>query len=167
MSGTDDYGQGVSIAALTDAPNAETLAKNIANAIVQRSVMRFASASARSAAIASPAEHMVTSLADTDRTYRYNGSTWEPIAALVQSGNTSVSFTSQTSYTATITFPVAFPATPRVSVNINSLGGSTARWGSRAGTVTATNFTLFVFAGDASSPATWSSVDVQWIATSP
>ncbi|WP_405964857.1 hypothetical protein OG713_34980 [Streptomyces sp. NBC_00723] len=80
MAGTDDYGQGVTVAALTDAPNAETLARNIANAIVQRSVMRFASASARSAALTgatAPVEGMVSWLQDVNGLYYYDGSAWQ------------------------------------------------------------------------------------------
>ncbi|MEU6534245.1 hypothetical protein ABZ869_34240, partial [Streptomyces sp. NPDC046928] len=46
MATTDSYGQGVSISSLTDKPDAETLAKNIANGIASRSVLRFASAAA-------------------------------------------------------------------------------------------------------------------------
>ncbi|MFE3657286.1 hypothetical protein [Streptomyces sp. NPDC059165] len=79
MATTDDYGQGVSIAALTDAPDAATLAQNIANAIVSRSIMRFASASARSAALtgtAAPVEGMVTWLQDVNTLYVYDGSSW-------------------------------------------------------------------------------------------
>ncbi|MFF8100195.1 hypothetical protein ACF07S_10525 [Streptomyces sp. NPDC016640] len=76
MPTTDDYGQGVSIASLSDAPNAESLAKNIANAIVARSVLRFASASARSAAIDSPAAGMVAYLQDTKQLTFYDGSSW-------------------------------------------------------------------------------------------
>ncbi|MFM9703583.1 hypothetical protein [Streptomyces galilaeus] len=80
MATTDDYGQGVSIAALTDAPNAETLAKNIANALAQRSIMRFASASARSAALTgptAPVEGMVSWLQDTNLQYVYDGTAWK------------------------------------------------------------------------------------------
>ncbi|WP_329215306.1 hypothetical protein OG352_06560 [Streptomyces sp. NBC_01485] len=80
MSGTDDYGQGITVAALTDAPNAETLAKNIANGIAQRSVMRFASASARSAALTgatAPVEGMVSWLQDVNGLYFYDGSAWQ------------------------------------------------------------------------------------------
>ncbi|MFF4746781.1 hypothetical protein [Streptomyces sp. NPDC001268] len=81
MATTDDYGQGVSISALTDAPNAATLGQNIANAIVQRSVMRFSSASARAAALAgtsAPVEGMVSWLQDTNLLYVYDGSSWVP-----------------------------------------------------------------------------------------
>jgi len=80
---TDDYGQGVSISALTDAPNAETLAKNIANGIAPRSNMRFASASARTAALTgatAPVEGMVSYLQDVDRLYVYTGSAWVEIS---------------------------------------------------------------------------------------
>ncbi|MDX3324747.1 hypothetical protein PV405_08710 [Streptomyces sp. ME02-6979-3A] len=76
MATTDDYGQGVSIAQLTDPPDAETLAKNIANAIVQRSNLRFASASARTAAIPTPVEGMEAWLNDTDTKTIYNGTAW-------------------------------------------------------------------------------------------
>jgi hypothetical protein len=76
MPTTDDYGQGVSIATLTDAPNAETLAKNIANAIVAQSVMRFASASARAAALNPPTAGMVAYLQDTKQLTFYDGTQW-------------------------------------------------------------------------------------------
>jgi hypothetical protein len=76
MAGTDSYGQGVVVAALTDAPNAETLARNIVDALVPRSNMRFASASARAAAIAAPVEGMVTWLQDVNSQYVYDGSAW-------------------------------------------------------------------------------------------
>jgi hypothetical protein len=81
MATTDDFGQGVSIAALTDTPDAATLARNIANKIVERSVMRFASASARTAALVgagAPVEGMVSYLQDTNLTYVYTGSSWVP-----------------------------------------------------------------------------------------
>jgi hypothetical protein len=79
MATTDDYGQGVSIAALTDAPNAEILAKNIVDALTGRSNMRFTSASARSANLtgdAAPVEGMVAWLNDTNTMTMYDGSSW-------------------------------------------------------------------------------------------
>lgn len=78
MAGTDSYGQGVVVAALTDAPNAETLARNIVDSTIPRSVMRFASASARAATITSPVEGMVTWLQDVNLLYVYDGSSWLP-----------------------------------------------------------------------------------------
>jgi hypothetical protein len=79
MAGTDSYGQGVVVAALTDAPNAETLARNIVDATIPRSVMRFASASARAAALTgstAPVEGMVTWLQDVNLLYVYDGTSW-------------------------------------------------------------------------------------------
>jgi hypothetical protein len=76
VAGQDSYGQGVVVASLTDAPNAETLARNIADAIVQRSIMRFASASARSATLTTPAEGMVAWLQDTNQLSLYDGTSW-------------------------------------------------------------------------------------------
>ncbi|MGW0780306.1 hypothetical protein [Streptomyces sp. NPDC002913] len=166
MATTDDYGQGVSIASRTDAPDAETLAKNIANGIASRSVLRYANASARTAALtglSAPAEGMVTSLADTDRLYRYNGTAWVAVAPVTQIGTASVSFTSQTSWTQTVTFPAAFPTTPVVMVNITVGAGVTSRWAARAISVTASQFSLFLFHTDGSDAAdTWSGVPVQW-----
>lgn len=168
MSTEDYYGQGVSIASLTDAPDAESLAKNIANAIVSRSVMRFTSASDRTATLtglAAPVKGMVSYQADTDRLYRYDGAVWRPVAPVFQQGVASVSFASQNSFTMMVTFPTSFTSVPVVTTNIGSGDGSTARWGSRAISVTASNFTLFVYRGDGDDPVqTWSGVPVQWIA---
>lgn len=99
MATTDDYGQGVSIASLTDAPNAEVLAKAIANAIVARSVMRFASASSRAATLTAPVEGMVTWLQDVNGLYIYDGSSWQPLMV----GGATVSAQQSASFDATIT----------------------------------------------------------------
>jgi hypothetical protein len=80
MPGTDDYGQGVSIASLTDAPDAGKLAKDIANAIVQRGVMRFSSASSRGATLSAPVEGMLSWLQDINRLDLYDGSTWVAVS---------------------------------------------------------------------------------------
>jgi hypothetical protein len=80
---TDDYGQGVQIASLTDAPDANKLAKDIANAIAPRSIMRFTSASARGAALAgdyAPVEGMLTWLQDVNRLDLYDGSSWVAVS---------------------------------------------------------------------------------------
>lgn len=171
MAGTDDYGQGVSIAALTDAPDAGILAKNIANAITSRSIMRFTSASNRTASltgVSAPVEGMVSWLQDTNRLYVYDGSAWNPVTPVQQSGTVALSFTNQDDYSGTsVTFPVAFTASPRVFCNINNAGAATARWQSRAITISTTGFTPFVFASTGGANATWSSVEIQWLALSP
>ncbi|MEU7149223.1 hypothetical protein AB0B15_14475 [Streptomyces sp. NPDC045456] len=80
MPTTDTYGQGVQIASLTDAPNAETLAQNLA-AMVSRSNMRFASAAARNAAITSPVAGMVAFLTAEKLFTGYDGTAWVVLAA--------------------------------------------------------------------------------------
>ena len=170
MAGTDDYGQGVSIAALTDAPNAEILAKNLGNAIVSRSAMRFASASARTAAltgVSAPVEGMVTYLQDTDLLYLYTGTAWRAVAPYIQTGTVNISFTNLDQYNGTtVTFPVAFSVAPIVGVNINSTSGATSRWTARAADITSTNFKPFFQSGTSGALATWSTIPVQWWAFS-
>ena len=83
MPTTDDYGQGVQIASKTDAPNAEKLAKDIVNAIAQRSILRFASASTRGATLTgatAPVEGMLTCLQDVNRLDLYDGTTWVAVS---------------------------------------------------------------------------------------
>jgi len=100
MATTDDYGQDVSIATLTDAPNAETLAKNIANAIAALSNMRFASATARTAALigeAAPVEGMESWLEDTNRKYVYDGAAWIEVPLKSSGRSVLTASTAQTS----------------------------------------------------------------------
>ncbi|GHD70109.1 hypothetical protein GCM10010317_076700 [Streptomyces mirabilis] len=92
MPTTDDYGQGVNIASLTDAPDASQLARDIANGIAPRGVMRFASAAARGAALSgatAPVDGMTTWLQDVNRLEVYDGANWvtpEPSLASTTSG---------------------------------------------------------------------------------
>lgn len=92
MATQDDYGQNVNIASLTDAPDASKLAKELANGLAQRGVMRFASASARGATLTgatAPVDGMATWLQDVDRLDVYNGSAWvtpEPALTSTTSG---------------------------------------------------------------------------------
>jgi hypothetical protein len=83
MPTTDSYGQGVNIASLTDAPDARKLAADIANAIAQRSIMRFNSASTRGATLVgdyAPVEGMLTWLRDINRLDLYDGSAWVAVS---------------------------------------------------------------------------------------
>lgn len=55
--------------------------------LMNQSVMTFASATARTAAIPSPTEGMVTYLDDTNTLYLWNGSSWQSIVSVVGAGN--------------------------------------------------------------------------------
>ncbi|MFE0647511.1 hypothetical protein ACFVZH_02825 [Streptomyces sp. NPDC059534] len=84
MATTDPYGQSISIAALTDAPNAAALAQGIADAVAPRTVMRFTSASVRAATLVgayAPVPGMITYLATEDRyEARMSDGTWQTIS---------------------------------------------------------------------------------------
>ena len=54
--------------------------------LMNQSVMTFANASARSTALTSPIEGMVTYLEDTNKTYQYDGANWLEIVKLDSAG---------------------------------------------------------------------------------
>lgn len=81
MPTTDAYGQGIQIAALTDAPNANTLISGPVDDLTERSVMRFASASARNATLTSPVAGMVAYLTTEKLFTGYDGTSWVVLAA--------------------------------------------------------------------------------------
>lgn len=101
MATTDDYGQGVNIASLTDAPDAGKLAKDLANTLAQRGVMRFSSASTRGATLTAPVEGMPSWLQDANRLDIYDGTAWRPVLV----GGATVANAQQTTITtSSITF---------------------------------------------------------------
>lgn len=87
------------------------------------------------------------------------------LATDVQRGSVDVSFTALGTYTTVVTFPVPFATPPIMTTGIASGTGPTARFGSRAISVTNTGFTLFVFVTDlAEGTDTWAAIPVHWIA---
>ena len=56
-------------------------ANNVNTYLMQQSVMVFADASARSTAIASPSEGMLTYLSDSDAVEYYDGTAWRALAS--------------------------------------------------------------------------------------
>jgi hypothetical protein len=98
MATTDNYGQGVSIVALTDPPNIESWAKAMVNALAQQTIMRFASSSARAATITSPVEGMQSWQQDTNTMEYYDGTQWVSYEnPQVQTYNGSVTLNSSSS----------------------------------------------------------------------
>ncbi|MGW9237978.1 hypothetical protein FKO01_19765 [Mesorhizobium sp. B2-3-3] len=147
MATTDNYGQGVSVATLTDPPDAETLAKNIANAIVSRSAMRFASASARAAQLvgplAAPVAGMITYLTDVKRIDFYDGTGWYPLrgqsgSSMVTSGSPST--TTEVATGTTVTLPTRAGARYELTASClarSSVTGDRIELRIRRGTTTA------------------------------
>lgn len=82
MATNDPYAQEISIAALSDAPSAQTLAQNIVNGITPHVVLWFTSASERAATLVgayAATEGMVTWLQDANRLDVYDGTGWRQI----------------------------------------------------------------------------------------
>jgi len=76
---TDAYGQSIGLWAMTDAPSIPDAIKSLSDGVIPRGVMRFASASARGAALAgatAPVEGMASYLLDVNRLEIYDGSAW-------------------------------------------------------------------------------------------
>lgn len=80
-----------------------------------------------------------------------------------QQGTEPITFSSLTSTTVTVTFPVAFAAAPRVFPNLASSDPSTAGWTVRAVNATTTTVDLYV-EGPSSS---WSAIPIEWMAIAP
>ncbi|MPY47171.1 hypothetical protein [Streptomyces acidicola] len=67
MPTTDTYGQNISLAALTDAPDVPRAIADLAAGVIPRGTLRYASASARGATLTSPVDGMLTYLQDVQR----------------------------------------------------------------------------------------------------
>ena len=77
MPTPDNYGQGIQLASLTDAPDIPAAVKALADGVIPRGILRFASASTRGATLVgsyAPVDGMVTLLQDVKRIdVRLNG----------------------------------------------------------------------------------------------
>ncbi|MFJ4768466.1 hypothetical protein ACIP88_05015 [Streptomyces uncialis] len=84
MPKNDAYGQNVSYPVLSDSPNIETAFGTAVNGLVQRTVLRFTNANARSAALtgaSAPRPGMITYLIAEDRYDRRDGDgVWRPLS---------------------------------------------------------------------------------------
>lgn len=171
---TDDYGQGISIADLDSQPNAEALGKNIANPLAARSNMRFASASARTAALTgatAPVEGMETWLQDTNHKYVYDGSTWVELGRALttefveDTTNRTVTSTSYVNGSAALSDTIVAPQSGQIEVTFgvrcDSSGGANTlssfdASGSSTGTIYTANDTASTVWGGTSSAGPFS-----------
>ncbi|MFE9845764.1 hypothetical protein [Streptomyces goshikiensis] len=80
MTSPDASGQNIPLPRLTDPPNIDAL-YSVLNLIVSKTVLAFASASARNATLTSPVEGQMAWLQDTDTMTEYTGSAWVNVLA--------------------------------------------------------------------------------------
>lgn len=83
MPTIDKWGQGIGLWQMTDAPSIPDAIKSIADGVIPRGVLRFASASQRGATLVgdyAPIDGMLTWLIDVKRLELRSGNTWSVIA---------------------------------------------------------------------------------------
>jgi hypothetical protein len=139
-------------------------ASDVNTYLMQQSLMVFASASARDAAIASPTEGMHAYLNDTGIVTAYDGTYWQPITpASRESGTASATLSSGSPWstvTGSVTFTTnRFSAAPTVVATpvVNSSAQATVQVYS----VTASGFSFRISLYAAST----STLSVNWMAT--
>lgn len=87
---TDQWGQGIDTLDYTDKPDLVTLGETLRDSLTPRSVMRFANATARDAAITTPAAGMPCWLADVKALQVYDGAVWTAPAPAVATSTTGL-----------------------------------------------------------------------------
>jgi hypothetical protein len=99
----------------TFAAGAVLSASDVQNYLQDQSVMVFATTAARTSAISSPTEGMVTYIKDVDQVQTYNGTSWFPQSYAQSAGST----TSGAGGAVTVTFPSGrFSVAPIVTASI-------------------------------------------------
>lgn len=139
-------------------------ASDVNTYLMQQSVMSFASAAARTSAIASPTEGMVSYRQDTGIVEAYDGTTWQPLTpASRESGQASATLVSGSPWstqTGSVTFTTGrFTATPTVVATAVVSSGNPATV--QVYSITSSGFSYRVSLY-ASSTAT---LNVNWMAT--
>lgn len=105
-----------------------------------------------------------SSIADLDARIDTNQTNITNLTNWTRHGTVLVNFTSSGSFTTVVNFGFTFPTVPAVVTNIDSGAGPTARFETRAITLTTTGFTLFVYSSVVGGTATWVDVPVSWVA---
>lgn len=163
----DEFGQGIDFTDIFDAADAEALVKNLTDAMLSRGVLRFANAAARTAGLPDPEDGMFSTLADTMRLYRYDGTaeSWVVVVPQFKFGIFTVSFTGLDQKSQSVNFSgAAFSGTPLVFVNIASSAGGTSRWTARADSSSPTGFTALFQSGLDGATANWSNIPCWYLA---
>jgi hypothetical protein len=136
MATTDSFAQSIPAPTLSDEPNIEALIATI-NALTGRSVMRFASASARNTALATPVEGMTVWLTTERRLEIYTNGAWivwppQPVQTLQVSDapynqvQTTVDYTSSAWPRPVFTAPPSGRAFVTISASVNNQNTDTS-----------------------------------------
>jgi hypothetical protein len=80
VTAPDQWGQGIALWQMNDPPSIPDAIKALADGVIPRGVLRFASASARGATLTAPVEGMLTWLQDVNRLDLWDGSSWVAVS---------------------------------------------------------------------------------------
>lgn len=80
MTAPDQWGQGIALWQMTDPPSIPDAIKALADGVIPRGVLRFASASARGATLTAPVEGMLTWLQDVNRLDVWDSTAWVAVS---------------------------------------------------------------------------------------
>jgi hypothetical protein len=165
---SDVYGQSIDLPVLLDVPDVEALSTAIEQS-TSRGILRFASASARAAAVPSPVDGMYSTLSDTKRLYRYNGTTgqWVATAPEFRTGTFTITGSGQDQYTTNVTFSSPMSSSPVVFANLATSSGASSRWTTRVPSASPTGFSVLVQSSVDGVTANWSSVPLWYVAIAP
>jgi hypothetical protein len=118
----DDFGQGIGLWQMTDAPSIPDAIKALADGVIPRSVLRYASASDRGAAIDAPVEGMVTYREDANVLEVYTGSAWVTPPSTVTS--TTSGLTSLTGFAINSFYGLKEGRTVALDISLERTGGA-------------------------------------------
>lgn len=122
MAKPDDLGQGALLTLLSDPADAQVLVQWVTDAVLQRLVLRYDSASQRAATLTAPVEGMVSWLRDVNRLDVYTGSLWLPVG-----GTATVRDFQSATYTTTSVVYVASGTTGYVHCGVTFVAPLTGR----------------------------------------
>ena len=80
MTAPDQWGQGIALWQMTDPPSIPDAINALADGVIPRGVLRFASASARGATLTAPVEGMLTWLQDVNRLDVWDSTAWVAVS---------------------------------------------------------------------------------------
>lgn len=115
------------------------------------------------AAVSAQVDSNASSISGNTASIASNSTAITDLQNWTRRGTNLVNFSTMSSFTVLVNFSFTFPGTPTVITNIDIGAGSTARWESRAISVSTTGFQIFVYQSQAVS-GSWVDVPVSWIA---
>ena len=144
-------------------------AQDVNDYLMDQSVMTFASDAARSSAIPTPSEGMISYQTDTDAIEAYDGTNWvtrvsTSVPFAMAAGKSSVNMVAVNNTSATVTFPASrFSVAPVVNFSVNRVTSNSAEtYATRMQSLTSSSVLLTMITRSAA--AITETVEFNWTA---